>query len=132
MTLCCAKLITIVASSIVGSAMIVCSIDFFMHGLDTVNWILNMIPNPSPPPCWGGILLCSWPVASLVGVLVQCFITAWRIDHQRPPRRRRNNGRSRSGSRMRETREEARQRKYRYLYQVRTAHGDIISQVFDS
>lgn len=129
MTLCCAKLITIISSSIVGSAMIVCSIDFFMHGLDTVSWILNMIPHPSPPPCWGGLLLCSWPVASMVGILVQCFITAWRIDHQRPPRRRRNNGRSRSGSRMRETREEARQRKYRYLYQVRTAHGDIISQV---
>ena len=31
--------------------------------------------------------------------------------------------------RSREARAELRQKKYRYLYQVRTAHGDIISQV---
>ena len=30
----------------------------------------------------------------------------------------------------REERAEAKQRKYRYLYQVRTAHGDVISQVY--
>lgn len=29
----------------------------------------------------------------------------------------------------REQRAEMKQRKYRYLYQVRTAHGDVISQV---
>jgi len=28
-----------------------------------------------------------------------------------------------------ETREERKQRKYRYLYQVRMCHGDVISQV---
>lgn len=31
----------------------------------------------------------------------------------------------------REQRAEMKQRKYRYLYQVRTAHGDVISQVCD-
>jgi hypothetical protein len=31
--------------------------------------------------------------------------------------------------RTREQRAELRQKKYRYLYQVRTAHGDVISQV---
>lgn len=39
LTLLCAKLITIISSSIVGSAMIVSSIDFFMHGLKTINWV---------------------------------------------------------------------------------------------
>lgn len=62
-------------------------------------------------------------------MIVQCFVTAWRVDHRRRPRRRRLAHRARSTSRPRETREEARQRKYRYLYQVRTARGDIISQV---
>lgn len=90
-----------------------------------------MKPNPSPPPCWGGILLCSWPLCCLVGMLVQCFITAWRVDHKKRPRHRRRRG-QRSNSRPRETREEARQRKYRYLYQIRTAHGDIISQNYVS
>lgn len=40
LTLLCAKFITIVSSSIVGSAMIVSSIDFFMHGLKTVIWVM--------------------------------------------------------------------------------------------
>lgn len=62
-------------------------------------------------------------------MIVQCFVTAWRVDHRRRPHRRRVAHRVRSTSRPRETREEARQRKYRYLYQVRTARGDIISQV---
>lgn len=34
--------------------------------------------------------------------------------------------------RTREQRAELRQKKYRYLYQVRTAHGDVISQVSTS
>lgn len=104
-----------------------------------------------------------WPVFIIVGVLVQSFITAWRIDHkkrhfnhlplvtgtERMPRHTSaamvqhmgaggnggaegHSGLSRSKSnngRPPETKEEARQRKYRYLYQVRTAHGDIISKV---
>lgn len=91
-----------------------------------------MNPELEHPKCLGGILLCSWPVSAIIGVLVQCFITAWRVDHKRQKHRRRRH-RSRSTSqRPRETREEARQRKYRYLYQVRTARGDIISQNFVS
>ena len=89
-----------------------------------------MKPNPSPPPCWGGVLLCSWPVAAIISVMVQCFITGWRVDHRkRMQYRRQQVPQTRANSRPRETREEARQRKYRYLYQVRTARGDIISQV---
>lgn len=102
---------------------------------------VHMQPEPVPPPCYGGILLCSWPIAAVLGMLVQTFITAWRVDHRRRTRRRHGppgaggggggmlGQRSRSNTRPRETREEARQRKYRYLYQVRTARGDIISQV---
>ncbi|XP_040167805.1 transmembrane protein 198 [Anopheles arabiensis] len=129
----CPKFTSIIASSIIGSAMILCSIDFFMHGLNTLDWIFNMKPDPTPPPCWGGVILCCWPISSVLGVLVQCFVTAWKIDHRRQlHHRRRRHYKGRSGSRSRETREEARQRKYRYLYQVRTARGDIISQNFVS
>uniref|UniRef100_A0A182YJE3 Transmembrane protein 198 n=1 Tax=Anopheles stephensi TaxID=30069 RepID=A0A182YJE3_ANOST len=132
-TLFCPKFMSIIASSIIGSAMILCSIDFFMHGLKTLEWIFNMTPDPTPPPCWGGVILCCWPISSVLGVLVQSFVTAWKIDHRRQlHHRRRRHYKGRSGSRSRETREEARQRKYRYLYQVRTARGDIISQNFVS
>lgn len=39
MALCFGKIVTILASSIFGSAMILCSIDFFMHGLETIEWV---------------------------------------------------------------------------------------------
>ncbi|EDW86297.1 uncharacterized protein Dwil_GK17356 [Drosophila willistoni] len=175
LTLCCVKYVTILTSSIVGTAMILCAIDFFMHGLETINWILNMRPHPMPPPCYGGVLIAAWPVMIVISIMVQCFITAWRVDHRKRLYMRHHNhhnpghhhsghmpshGHSqqqampgggggggtgsgsnggghgapmrRSQSRTRETREEARQRKFRYLYQVRTARGDIISQNFVS
>lgn len=91
--------------------------------------LFSMKPDPPPPPCWGGVLICAWPVAAIVSVMVQCFITGWRIDHRKPVLHRRRGNRARANSRPRTSREEARQRKYRYLYQVRTARGDIISQV---
>lgn len=42
MTLCSGKVVTIIASSIVGAAMITCSTDFFMHGLKTIDWVSNI------------------------------------------------------------------------------------------
>lgn len=124
--------------------------------------IITIHPNPAPPPCWGGVIVFMWPVVIIVGVLVQSFITAWQVDHQKPhfhhqplitaadrermPRHMNMAAhpsmhvgthcdpnalnRTRSGNnRQPETKEEARQKKYRYLYRVRTAHGDIISKV---
>ncbi|BFG01394.1 transmembrane protein 198 [Drosophila madeirensis] len=156
LTLCCVKYVTILTSSIVGTAMIIGAIDFFMHGLETINWILNMRPHPLPPPCYGGLLIAAWPVTIVLSIMVQCFITAWRVDHRKRVYMRHHNHPNhthathlphsqqqagpghahapvrRSQSRTRETREEARQRKFRYLYQVRTARGDIISQNFVS
>ncbi|XP_017034614.1 transmembrane protein 198 [Drosophila kikkawai] len=157
LTLCCVKYVTILTSSIVGTAMILGAIDFFMHGLETISWILSMRPHPSPPPCYGGLLIAAWPITIVLSIMVQCFITAWRVDHRKRVYMRHHNhpghahpphlpnssqqqsgpGHThapvrRSQSRNRETREEARQRKFRYLYQVRTARGDIISQNFVS
>lgn len=88
-----------------------------------------MKASPDPPPCWGGLLIYIYPMVIVFSMLVQCFITAWRVDHRSRARSRRRHIHHRASSRPRETREEARQRKYRYLYQVRTARGDIISQV---
>lgn len=43
MTLCCGKLVTIIASSIVGAAMILTATDFFMHGLKTIDWVSYLL-----------------------------------------------------------------------------------------
>lgn len=39
LTLLCAKFTTIISSSIVGSGMIMASVDFFMHGSQTLLWV---------------------------------------------------------------------------------------------
>ncbi|ALC49948.1 CG14234 [Drosophila busckii] len=154
LTLCCVKYVTILTSSIVGTAMIITAVDYFMHDLETINWVLSMKPHPLPPPCYGGLLITAWPVTIVISIMVQCFITAWRVDHRKDlymrHQQRHPHGplplphgqpqapgnphvpMRRAQSRNRETREEARQRKFRYLYQVRTARGDIISQNFVS
>lgn len=38
-TLLCVKFMTIVATSIVGSTMIISAVDFFMHGTKTIEWV---------------------------------------------------------------------------------------------
>lgn len=119
--------------------------------------MITIHPNPAPPPCLGGIIVFMWPVVIIVGVLVQSFITAWHVDHKKPhfqhqplhaekgarsgmgqppnlgqsadPNAAANRARMANNRGVPETKEEARQRKYRYLYRVRTAHGDIISKV---
>lgn len=90
-----------------------------------------MKPHPNPPGCYGGILICAWPAAVIIGIMVQCFITAWGVDHHKRLLRQRHHqlARLQTNGRPKETKEEARQRKFRYLYQVRTARGDIIAQV---
>ncbi|XP_037930831.1 transmembrane protein 198 [Teleopsis dalmanni] len=132
LTFCCVKYVTIVTSSIVGTFMVIASVDYFIHGSKTLNWILNMKPHPSPPPCYGGILIFIWPFVSIISIMIQCFITAWGVDHRKRAYHKMASRCGRTNSRPRETREEAKQRKFRYLYQVRTARGDIISQNFVS
>jgi len=58
----------------------------------------------------------------IAGIILQVWLTKDGIYHEEqfPPIKRRRN--------KHETREERKQRKYRYLYQVRTCHGDVISQ----
>lgn len=44
-TLLCIKFVTIVASSIVGSAMIIAAVDHFMHGSNTLDWVKLRLSN---------------------------------------------------------------------------------------
>jgi len=48
LTLCCVKYVTILTSSIVGTAMILSAIDFFTHGLETINWV-SYVCSTCPP-----------------------------------------------------------------------------------
>merc|ERR1711981_1125642 len=58
----------------------------------------------------------------IIGIITQIMVAGNGIYHEEQfPRVKRPRSKP-------ETREERKQRKYRYLYQVRTCHGDVISQ----
>lgn len=126
------KGLTILGTSLYGGAIISASIDYFVERFSLVTWVWERVSlRPAvPPPCWySWIVLGAWPTLVLTGLIIQCALTGRGTYHDdvtagrkkpRPP----PNGRGRID------RAELRQKKYRYLYQVRTAHGDVISQNF--
>ncbi|XP_019759930.2 transmembrane protein 198 [Dendroctonus ponderosae] len=128
------KGLTILGSSLYGGAILSVTIDYFLENLSVMSWIWQRISlKPvQPPPCWfSWIVLGLWPVFVQSGVLVQACFTG-RGQHHEDVTAGRKNPRMptsmRSMTKM--DRAEMRQKKYRYLYQVRTAHGDVISQNF--
>ena len=81
------------------------------------------------------VLMALWPVSVMIGLVVQLCWTSKGIGYDNDynygvvqSSASRLNGRL-NGIRQDQHRIEQKQRKYRYLYQVRTAHGDVISQV---
>ncbi|KAL1513491.1 hypothetical protein ABEB36_002895 [Hypothenemus hampei] len=128
------KGLTIVGWSLYGGACLSVTIDYFLENLSMLSWIWPRasLKPVQPPPCWfSWIVLGSWPFFTIVGILVQSCITG-RGQHHEDVTAGRKKPRvptsMRSMTKM--DRAEMRQKKYRYLYQVRTAHGDIISQNF--
>ncbi len=83
------------------------------------------------------ILLSLWPSTVIIGLLIQWCITSKGISYDNDynygvvtATNGRNGGQlNLNRLRQEDQKLEQRQRKYRYLYQVRTAHGDVISQV---
>lgn len=94
-------------------------------------------------------MLALWPALTLFGIIVQSCITARGVEYRSgygmvasapasvvighcglgdSPARSKSTLSSRSKD-PEEAKLEQKHRKYRYLYQVRTAHGDVISQV---
>ncbi|KAK6617368.1 hypothetical protein RUM43_014377 [Polyplax serrata] len=123
------KGLTIVGTSIYGGAIISIALDYFVEKLQMLHWIWSRVAlREYFQPCWFSWLLLSiWPFMVVVGLIIQFTVTGIGIHHEEmiptknPPMQR---------IRTREQRAEMRQKKYRYFYQVRTAHGDVISQSF--
>lgn len=124
------KGLTILGTSIYGGAIFAGALDYFIEKLLMVHWVWDRITlRQRMQPCWfSWIILSLWPAMVLFGLITQCAITGRGIHHQQllPVKQSRHTNMSRV--RTREQRAELRQKKYRYLYQVRTAHGDVISQ----
>lgn len=127
------KSLTILGTAVYGGAMVAASMDYFIERLSMGAWLWQRasLRPVQPPPCWfSWIVLAAWPAFALAGLIVQCALTGTGIYHEDVSAgRKKARGPSVRGL-TRAERAEMRQKKYRYLYQVRTAHGDVISQNF--
>lgn len=143
---------TILGTSLYGGAVVVISLDYFVENFNLLYWFWDALKDPatkargfSPgfdPYALPRKDLCLvsyglalvWPAMVLIGLVCQWCATGKGVHHEEDLVRA-TASRGRNGNldlhriRRDEVREEQRQKKYRYLYQVRTAHGDIISQV---
>nr|CAD7451962.1 unnamed protein product [Timema tahoe] len=132
LNLCWQKGLTVIGTSVYGGAIMAGALDYFVEKFLMVMWVWDRVAlHKSSPPCWFSWLILSvWPFMILVGLITQWAITGRGIYHQEwvPSKKSRNMNIQRV--RTREQRAELRQKKYRYLYQVRTAHGDVISQSY--
>ncbi|XP_018569277.1 transmembrane protein 198-like [Anoplophora glabripennis] len=125
------KSLTILGSSLYGGAVLSVAIDYFVERLSMVSWMWQRVSlKPvQPPPCWfSWIVLGAWPTFVLAGLIIQFAFTGRGIHHEDAAGRKKPRPSTRGITRA--DRAEMRQKKYRYLYQVRTAHGDVISQNF--
>jgi len=126
------KSLTIFNSALYGGAVVATCVDYFAENSVILMWIWNKVrvnydeeAEAANKYCWfSWAILASWPVIVIIGLTSQCVVTGKGIYHEQQFSSRANKQRSRKP----ETREERKQRKYRYLYQVRTCHGDVISQ----
>ncbi|XP_073951488.1 transmembrane protein 198 isoform X2 [Choristoneura fumiferana] len=126
------KVLTIFGTSVYGGAVIATSIDYFFERMMMLKWLwerAKLEPAVAPPCRLSWLALAAWPAAAAAGLAAQAALTAAGIHHEQSAQKRRLKAQQ-SRPVTREQRAEMKQRKYRYLYQVRTAHGDVISQSY--
>nr|CAG4641935.1 EOG090X0AW0 [Eurycercus lamellatus] len=128
------KAFTIIGTSLMGGAVCAAALDYYVENLKMVMWMWDRIKlEKSADPCWFSWLLLSvWPFMVVMGSGTQTLITAKDYYHDYQGRTRYSPPRPppRPSKPLEATQPNppTRPRRYRYVYQVRTAHGDVISQ----
>jgi len=129
------KSLTIFGSSFYGGAVLMATTDYFIQDSLVLDWIWERVKvdledshvdiMATIPQCWlAWVISGLWPLIALTGLLVQAACTGRGTHHEESLPQVKYTKQD-----LTETREERKQRKYRYLYQVRMCHGDVISQV---
>jgi len=130
------KSLTILGSSFYGGAVLMATTDYFIQDRLVLDWVWERVKvdriidkniniMDTIPQCWMAWVVAGiWPVIFLFGLCVQSCCTGRGTHHQESLPQVKY-----SKHDLTETREERKQRKYRYLYQVRMCHGDVISSV---
>jgi len=119
------KSLTIFNSALYGGAVVATGVDYFIENSTMLMWIWDKVraKESEDVPCWfSWAIISAWPLLLIIGIITQIMVAGKGIYHEEQfPRVKRPRSKP-------ESREERKQRKYRYLYQVRTCHGDVISQ----
>ncbi|XP_006819089.1 transmembrane protein 198-like [Saccoglossus kowalevskii] len=152
------KTCTILATSLIGGAMITTSVDYYIEKFDMVQYVWDRFTAVnSSPVCWfSWIILAVWPLLFLFGVIIQFRITGKNYDHHEalssnslfniitgclpctPTKKETvktvvaSPKRKRvelAKIRQREARETRHQR-YRTVYKTRRFNGDVVSQAY--
>jgi len=130
------KSLTILGSSFYGGAILLGTTDYFLQDSLLLDWVWErvkvdrIIDNnidimDTIPKCWMAWIVSGiWPLIFFIGLCVQSCCTGTGTHHEESLPQVKYTKHD-----LNETKEERKQRKYRYLYQVRMCHGDVISQV---
>jgi len=130
------KSLTILGSSFYGGAILLATSDYFLQDSLLLDWVWERVKvdriidqnidiMDTIPKCWmAWIVSAIWPVIFLISLFVQSCCTGTGTHHEESLPQVKYTKHD-----LQETKEERKQRKYRYLYQVRMCHGDVISQV---
>ncbi|CAG9138116.1 unnamed protein product [Plutella xylostella] len=137
------KVLTILGTAVYGGALLAACLDYYAERLRTLQWVWERAKlEPWAAPCagWAGwAALVAWPAAAALGLAAQAALTRRQVFHEQSisAQKRLAAAAARGGAAggagggvSRQQRADLRQRKYRYLYQLRTAHGDVISQSY--
>ncbi|GFN73788.1 transmembrane protein 198-like [Plakobranchus ocellatus] len=123
------KGITIAGTSVIGSAVGLAGVDYFLE-LSRASLYLwdRLMTTWSSQMCWySWLMLALWPVVTILGMLVQWKCTGADVDHHIALHNRREQSVHLHQTKARERRE-IQQTRYRHLYQARRVRGDVISQ----
>lgn len=123
------KRLTMLATAMIGAALISVAVDYFVEMFLMLYYILDRLKAvESGSVCWfSWIIVGLWPLTFFVGVVGQCSVTGKGFSHQDAVHSRRQ--RKTSSRRGRE--EDAGRTQpsnYKHLYQIRRANGDVIVQ----
>ncbi|XP_054156563.1 transmembrane protein 198-like [Oppia nitens] len=140
---------TILATVFYGSSLTLICLDYFIENFKLIYWFRDKLRDgqtlyesvgvtQTTSLClisW--IVLSLWPICVVKGLIVQWCLTGRGVNYENDynygvvtSTTSANAQSAVNRIRREEQKLEQRQRKYRYLYQVRTAHGDVISQQY--
>ncbi|KAK3108794.1 hypothetical protein FSP39_015901 [Pinctada imbricata] len=122
---------TIFGTCMIGGALMVSCIDYFIEHLALMIYIWERIRGvPSLRLCWySWVLMGCWDFCIVVGAITQWKITGSGYDHRQAHQLKKVKKVNLQKSRQRE-RGDTQQSRYRHLYQARRATGDVLSQSY--